>query len=50
MKTMTKNEFREYARIRNCVVSYSGKLRKFFIKRLGKMDINKIINAKVKII
>jgi len=47
MKAMTKKQFIEFAKLRNCVVSYSGKLHKFFIKRLGKMDIHKIINSKI---
>ena len=41
---MTKNEFRKFALLRGCIVNYSGKLKKFFIHKIFKMDIHKIIN------
>lgn len=43
---MTKNEFREYAKVRGFAVAYSGKLRKFFMKKVFQMNVNEIINSK----
>ena len=46
MRTMTKNEFRKFALLRGYLVNYSGKLKKFFIRKEFKMDIHNIINTK----
>lgn len=43
---MTKNQFRAYAKMRGCEANYSGHLRRFFLKKVGNMDINKCINSK----
>ena len=47
MKNMTKNQFIEFARKRGYSVSYSGKLRKFFMKRFAGMNVHALINEKV---
>jgi hypothetical protein len=46
MKGMTKNEFREFARVRGFATRYSGKLKKFFMTKVAKMDVMQIINSK----
>lgn len=43
---MTKNEFREFAKVRGYSVAYSGKLRKFFMRKFAQMNVNEIINSK----
>lgn len=47
MKTMTKNEFRFLTLRHGCIARYSGKLKKFFVKRLTDYNINEIINLKI---
>lgn len=46
MKKLTKKQFEQFAKERGCIASYSGKLKRFFLTKLVKMDINKIINSK----
>ena len=46
MRGMTKNQFKAFAFERGVVVKYSGKLRKFFMRKISKMDINTVINSK----
>jgi len=46
MKAMTKNEFREFAKVRGFAVAYSGKLKKFFMRKVSQMNVNEIINSK----
>ena len=48
MKAMTKKEFIEFAKLRGCIVSYSGHLKKFFIIRKYAVNINELINSKAK--
>lgn len=46
---MTKNEFKEFAHKRGFYTSYSGKLRKFFIKKFNfpfRTNVHRLINEK----
>ena len=49
METMTKNEFKTFASIHGCDASYSGKTRKFYLKKLVKINpsiLHGLINAR----
>lgn len=46
MTKMTKNEFRKFAKLRGVIATYCGKQKKFFLRKVSKMDINNVINQK----
>lgn len=47
---MTKNEFKQFAKDRGFTAHYSGKLKKFFLRKVNynfKMNVHALINAKI---
>ena len=44
---MTKKQFAQFAQNRGFTAHYSGKLRKFFLRKVNKMNVHALINAKI---
>ena len=44
---ITKKNFVQMAFFRGFLASYSGKKKKFYLKKQAKMDIHKVINSKI---